>query len=264
MHRSHRLAQPVGLAGEVAAHLVGVQVALGEQVARAGGGHVPALGGVRRERGDHAERVRLTVERRLERSEQPRHVRVAGAGQHPVELDVGVDARGDAAEHLEDRRPPRTPRWCCSARRPTPAARRPAAASTSGSLPKRTRRPRTDRRRRIDQRQQVLPRQPGRTARRRRCGPRRRRWSRRRRTPRSARCPTARSPDSARRCRRCRTRRAAPGRGRRAARRLSAGSAETSSRVRPAYHRCCGSHSANGRFTAAHCCCSSGSRSSNQ
>ena len=39
---------------------------------------------------------------RLERAEQPRHVRVAGPAEHPVELDVGVDAGGDPAEHLED------------------------------------------------------------------------------------------------------------------------------------------------------------------
>ena len=102
VHRCDRLTQPVRLTGEVAAHLVGVQVALGEQVAGAGRGHVPALGGVGRELGDHAERAGLTRPRRLEEPQQPRHVRVAGPGQHPVELDVGIDPRGDAAEHLED------------------------------------------------------------------------------------------------------------------------------------------------------------------
>ena len=102
MHRRDRLAEPVGLTREVATHLVGVQVALGEQVAGARGRHVPALGGVRGEFGDHPERVRLAAERRLVRPEQPRDVWVARPRQHPVQLDVRVDARRDAAEHLED------------------------------------------------------------------------------------------------------------------------------------------------------------------
>ena len=102
MHRGDRFAQPIGLTREVAAHLVGVQVALGEQVTCAGGRHVPALGGVRRERGHHAQRAGFAVPGRLERAEQPRHVRVTRTRQHPVQLDVRVDAGGDATEDLED------------------------------------------------------------------------------------------------------------------------------------------------------------------
>jgi hypothetical protein len=94
VHGRHRRTQPVGLRGEVAAR---------GEVARAGRCHVPALCGVRGELGHHAQRVKLTVERRLERSEQPCHVRVARPGQLAVQLDVGVDARSDAAEHLEHR-----------------------------------------------------------------------------------------------------------------------------------------------------------------
>ena len=41
-------------------------------------------------------------ERRLEGAQQPGHMRVARSRQHPVEFDVRVDARGDAAEDLED------------------------------------------------------------------------------------------------------------------------------------------------------------------
>ena len=106
MHGGHRLAQPVGLAGEVAADLVGVEVTLGEQVARAGRGHVPALGAVRGELGHHAQRTGLgtcSIPGGLVRAEQRRDVRVTGPGQHPVQLDVGVDARGEATEHLEHR-----------------------------------------------------------------------------------------------------------------------------------------------------------------
>ncbi len=67
---------------------------VGEQVAGAGGGHRPALGGVRRVRGDHAQRARLAVARCVSNdAEQPGHVRVAGPAEHPVELEVRVDAR---------------------------------------------------------------------------------------------------------------------------------------------------------------------------
>src|ERR1700729_2348305 len=57
MHRRDGFAQPVGLAGEVTADLVGVEVALGEQVANAGGGHRPALGRVAFILGRHAQRT---------------------------------------------------------------------------------------------------------------------------------------------------------------------------------------------------------------
>ena len=45
VHLGQRLAEPGRLGGEVAAHLVGVEVGLGEQVAHAGQRGVPAIGG---------------------------------------------------------------------------------------------------------------------------------------------------------------------------------------------------------------------------
>ena len=56
VHRGDRLAQPVRLGGEVAADLVGAQIALAHQVPHAGGGHRPAVGAVGEELGEQAER----------------------------------------------------------------------------------------------------------------------------------------------------------------------------------------------------------------
>ena len=53
MHLRGRQAEPVGLAGEVAADLVGVQVGLGEQVADAGQREVPAVAGGAQELLEH-------------------------------------------------------------------------------------------------------------------------------------------------------------------------------------------------------------------
>ncbi len=108
VHRRDRLAEPVRLALEVPAGLVGAELRVGEQVAGRRGGHRPALGRVRRILGDHAERTmtrRLCQIRigRLERAEQPRHVRIPRPAEDPVQLDVRIDAAGDPAEHLEDR-----------------------------------------------------------------------------------------------------------------------------------------------------------------
>ena len=103
VHRRDGLAEPVRLTGEVTAYLVGVEVTFCEQVAGARGGHVPALGRVGGELGHHPQRARFTVHgRRLERPEQPGHVRIARAAEHPVQLDVGVDAGIDPSEDLED------------------------------------------------------------------------------------------------------------------------------------------------------------------
>jgi hypothetical protein len=103
VHAGDRLAEPVRLGGEVAAHLVGAQVGLGEQVAGAGLGHRPALGGVLRVLGDHAQRQWLAVGvGALDRAEQPGHVRAAGPAEDPVQLQVRVDPGHDPAEHLED------------------------------------------------------------------------------------------------------------------------------------------------------------------
>ena len=67
-------AEPLGLAGEVAAGLVGVQVGLGHQVADAGLGQLPAVGGRGHELLQHRQRVRLAVDVGLDGAEQPRHV----------------------------------------------------------------------------------------------------------------------------------------------------------------------------------------------
>ena len=55
VHRGGRLAEPLALPGEVAAHLVGVQVALGVEVADAGGGQSPAVAGVGHEGLQHGD-----------------------------------------------------------------------------------------------------------------------------------------------------------------------------------------------------------------
>ena len=104
MHRRDGFAQPVGLAGEVTADLVGVEVALGEQVAHAGGGHRPALGRVAFILGRHAQRTAGAGVRsgQLVGTQQACHVRVSGPAEDPVELDIGVDAWADAAKHLQD------------------------------------------------------------------------------------------------------------------------------------------------------------------
>ena len=102
VHRAHRLADAVGLAGEVAADLVGAQVGLGEQVAHAGQGHRPAVGRVRRVLLQHRDGHGLAVERALDRPEQGRHLGAALAAQRPVQLEVRVEPGGRAAEELED------------------------------------------------------------------------------------------------------------------------------------------------------------------
>ena len=55
VHLAQRLAEPGGLAGEVAAGLVGVQVGLGEEVAGAGEREVPAVAGGAQELLEHRE-----------------------------------------------------------------------------------------------------------------------------------------------------------------------------------------------------------------
>jgi hypothetical protein len=142
---------------EVAAHLVGVQVAFGEQVTGWRRRHVPALCGVGRELGDHAEGVRLTVERRL----------VGPSNRATCSLPARASTRfssipdcagGDAAEHLEYSLFFEDHAAVASARRSTPAARRPPAAMTAGFLDEA---PRSRRCRRIKQRQEGISRPAG-------------------------------------------------------------------------------------------------------
>jgi hypothetical protein len=102
VHLGQRDAEAGGLAGEVAADLVGVQVGLGEQVADAGQRQVPAVAGGAQELLEHREldgRVGLLVDQ-VEPAVERGDVRRAGLGEDLVDRDVGVHARGHLAEDL--------------------------------------------------------------------------------------------------------------------------------------------------------------------
>ena len=106
VHRRRRRTQPLAVGGEVAAHLVGVQVAIGVQVAGAGG----ASASRRRSCG----RRRLTIPSvggsspvgvgDLDGAEQAVRRVAFSPAQHLVELEIGVEAGRQPAEHLEHRR----------------------------------------------------------------------------------------------------------------------------------------------------------------
>jgi hypothetical protein len=103
-----RQAQPFGLTGEVPAHLVGVQVGLGEQVPNAGEREVPAVAGGAQELLQHRQLERLlswlallAADRcELEPAVEGGHVLAAVLGQRPMDHDVRVEARRHLAEHL--------------------------------------------------------------------------------------------------------------------------------------------------------------------
>ena len=103
VHVGQRLAQPGRLAGEVAAHLVGVQVRLGEQVADAGEREVPPVARGAQELLEHGELERLGTRAAgdLQPAVEGGDVVGAGPGEHLVDGDVRVDPRGDLAEDLE-------------------------------------------------------------------------------------------------------------------------------------------------------------------
>lgn len=103
MHRRHRLPEPVRFAGEIPAHLVGVQVALGVQVPGAGRRHIPAVRGVRGVLGQHAQRPGLVVDVDLQGAQQPGNMGIVGPAQHPAEFDIGVDPGSHPTEQFEDR-----------------------------------------------------------------------------------------------------------------------------------------------------------------
>ena len=102
VHHGDGLADPRRLAREVAAHLVGAQVRLGEQVAHRGQGHRPAVGGVAGEVLQHRQRRRLAVERALDGPLQRGDLVAAHRPQRPVQLQVRVHARVEPPEQLED------------------------------------------------------------------------------------------------------------------------------------------------------------------
>ena len=105
VHLGDGRAEPVRLAGEVAAGLVGVQVGLGHQVAHAGLGQLPPVG-----RGGHvllqhrdrvaARRRRSTVDRA--RAAAARAARRARPSATPISMS-GLTPGCRPAEHLEDR-----------------------------------------------------------------------------------------------------------------------------------------------------------------
>ncbi len=103
-----RLAQPVGLRGEVSAHLVGVQVTLGIQVTYAGCGERPAVRGrgqVGLEHGqaglvDRAVRTRPPS---VDPAQQRSDVGAAVPGERRMHLDVGIQPWLDPPEDLQQR-----------------------------------------------------------------------------------------------------------------------------------------------------------------
>ncbi len=107
VHRRRRGTQPLALTGEVAAHLVGVQIALVVEVAHARGGQAPAVAAVRHEPLEHEDRGRrgagVPVVVDLGVAQQCGDVRVPGRPQRGVDLDVRVEPGLHAAEELHDR-----------------------------------------------------------------------------------------------------------------------------------------------------------------
>ena len=195
VHGGHRLAQPERLRGEIAADLVGAQVALAHQVPHAGGRHRPALGAVGEELGEQAERGLLAVDRSDELAQRLRDVRRTDRVQRPVDLGVRVRARAPAGGTSSGLPSARTRSRCSTVRRRSPGllrrcrSRRPASRLARSPSPKS--------RVLVD----GLEQQPGdvrrRTARRRRSGRRRRRWRRAPADPAAARSSRSRSGSGA-------------------------------------------------------------------
>ncbi len=100
---AQRDAEPGRLTGEVAADLVGVQVTLGEQVADAGQRELPAVAGGAQELLEHRELDDVVPLAGLQPAVERGDVVGPGARQHLVDGDVGIEARGDLAEHLQQR-----------------------------------------------------------------------------------------------------------------------------------------------------------------
>jgi hypothetical protein len=100
--------ESLGLAREITPDLVRVQVALGIEVAHAGGRERPAVGRGGEERLEHGQ-ARLvappgTVDpAAVEPTQQGRDVLAAGPGQRVVDLDIRVCPGYDPAVDLEQR-----------------------------------------------------------------------------------------------------------------------------------------------------------------
>jgi hypothetical protein len=106
MHGGHRLAQPLRFGGEIAAHLVGAEIALAHQVAHAGGGHRPAVRAVGEELGEQSESGLLALHRTGDHAERLRDVCRTDGMQCPVDLGVRVGAGFEPAKDLENGRMP--------------------------------------------------------------------------------------------------------------------------------------------------------------
>ena len=106
VHLADRDPEPVGLAGEVATDLVGVQVGLGEQVAGAGQRELPAVAGGAQELLQHGQldrRVLGVGRRELHPAVELGDAAGAAAAECLVDLDVGVHSRRDPPEDLHQR-----------------------------------------------------------------------------------------------------------------------------------------------------------------
>ena len=118
VHLGQRLAEARGLAGEVAPHLVGVQVGLGEQVADAGQGERPSrrwpCAGTAGASPAGAVAVGLDG---LEPAVEVGDVVGPGLGEHLVDRDVGVARPGVTLRNTFSRRPRRRRARSCTARR---------------------------------------------------------------------------------------------------------------------------------------------------
>ncbi len=95
--------EPLRLAGEVTADLVGVQVGLREQVADARQRELPAVARGAEELLQHRELERLLVVAGLQPAEQRGDVLALALGQCAVDDHVGVASRRDLAEDLHQR-----------------------------------------------------------------------------------------------------------------------------------------------------------------
>ena len=93
VHLRRGNAETLGLAGEVATGLVGMQVGFGHQVPDARLGQLPAIGCRGHELLEHRQARRLAVDVGRHAAEQAGDVPGTEFGQRPVHLDVGVDAR---------------------------------------------------------------------------------------------------------------------------------------------------------------------------
>ena len=103
VHVGGRHTEPLGFGCEVATYLARVQVALGEQVTHAGQGQRPPVGAGAQEFLQESQRGGGLVDLALDPALDRRDVRVAHLGERSGHLEVGIQARHDDPEQLQDR-----------------------------------------------------------------------------------------------------------------------------------------------------------------